>query len=225
MNDQDKYFIGSYVERLCGGSIYVPDDKAGAYEHYVRNIWMQFCIDTGVAVIPSMNGLVYALQKAFDYPLTVQSNGHCTTVATENTTWYFSKIQYGILIAPVPRFSIPRYHSHIRREMNIQKTSESIADVIKEFDGFLPVIELLIEEMHKENEKEKMHHQLMVTTAKGILDTLISEGRITLDRYPEIEQTFTGEFIRFNFWGSEIPNFGCRLKNLEQELIERFGNR
>ena len=223
MDNQDKYFIGSYVERLCGGSIYVPDDKANACEHYIRNIWMQFCIDTGVAVIPSLNGLVDAVQRAFDYPLNIRIDEPFTTVTTKNTTWYFTRIRYGILVAPVPRFVIPRYHSHIRREMNIPKTPETIADIIREFDSFIPVIDYLVEEKHKENEKEKMHRKMMVTTAKAILDSLLDQSRIKLDCYPEIEQTYTGEFVRFYFRGSKIPGFGCRVKNLEKELIERFG--
>jgi hypothetical protein len=65
----------------------------------------------------------------------------------------------------------------------------------------------------------------MVTTAKGILDSLLNEGKIKLDSYPEIKQTYTGEFIRFSFRDSQKDDFGCRLKYLERELLERFGNR
>jgi hypothetical protein len=40
--------------------------------------------------------------------------------------------------------------------MNIPKTPESITDVIKEFDSFIPVIELLVEEKHLESQREKI---------------------------------------------------------------------
>ena len=225
MNSQDKYFIGSYIERLCNQGIYANEENDEITKcYYIHRIWMQFCIDTGVAVIPHMRGLVEALQKAFDYPLAVQHNDTYITLTNKNATLYFTNINNWILIAPVPTFTVPMYHSHIRREMNIPKTPESITDVIKEFDSFIPVIELLVEEKHLESQREKMHRQLMVTTAKGILDSLLNEGKIKLDSYPEIKQTYTGEFIRFSFRDSQKDDFGCRLKYLERELLERFGN-
>jgi hypothetical protein len=81
-------------------------------------------------------------------------------------------------------------YSDLRREMNIQNTLEVIADVIREFDEFLPIIGLLVNEKSIEVEKGRKLQNLVLTTAKGIVDTLISNGQIELQSYPKIYQTF-----------------------------------
>lgn len=222
MDSQDKYFIGSYIEHLYGGKILFYGNERATYEMYVRKIWNQFCIDSGVGCIPNINGLTDALQRAFGYTLGIQYDPAETRVTTKNGTWYITNIKHGLLIAPFPRFKTPQYHSNLRREMNIQKTPEVIADVIREFDEFLPIIGLLVNEKSIEVEKDRKLQNLVLTTAKGLVDTLISNGQIELKSYPKVYQTFKGEFIRVDIDGSNKLSFGCRLKNLEKELLERF---
>ena len=222
MDSQDKYFIGSYIEHLYGGKILFYGNERTTYEMYVRKIWNQFCIDSGVGCIPNINGLTDALQRAFGYTLGIQYDPAETRVTTKNGTWYITNIKHGLLIAPFPRFKTPQYHSDLRREMNIQKTPEVIADVIREFDEFLPIIGLLVNEKSIEVEKDRKLQNLVLTTVKGIIDTLISNGQIELQSYPKVYQTFKGEFIRVDIDGSNKLSFGCRLNNLEKELLERF---
>lgn len=133
----------------------VYGNERATYEMYVRKIWNQFYIDSGVGCIPNINGLTDALQRAFDYTLGIQYARTETIVTTKNGTWYITNIKHGLLIAPFPRFKIPEYHSNLRREMKIQKTPEVIADVIKEFYDFLPIIGLLVNEKSIEVEKNR----------------------------------------------------------------------
>lgn len=70
--------------------------------------------------------------------------------------------------------------------------------------------------------KDRKLQNLVLTTAKGVVDTLINNGKIELQSYPKIYQTFKGKFIRVDIDGSNKQSFGCRLKNLEKELLERF---
>ena len=223
MEENDKYCIGRYVEKIL--NMEFPGESEQKYIYYfgVRMTWAMLCQEYSIKYLPYKEEVISILEKRLGKSSRVEANPSVTKITTPNSEWYFAQMKDGYRIIPVTDHKVPIHHVGEQQWLNIDITPEVIADIMIEFEKFLPVIEYNASQKYLELQNEKMSHTMMITAAKGIFESLRRDNKIKIDCDPEIEHYY-GEFVILSFWGAKTERFSCSLKFLEKELLERFGN-
>ena len=134
-------------------------------------------------------------------------------VTLPNNVCYLHKCQGSYYILPMYK-NVRRFYTRLEPEVAV--------DLILEFDRCAPIILKAIEDKKLEITQKALTLQLMRATILGVIESLKAQGLIKVpDRV--VVNGASPKRISVCFQSHRV--FHCKLENLEQELIERYGNR
>ena len=216
MTDNDKYGIQAKLQEI----IEAPETRymlESRPDLIVSAIWeevyplMPLCDPEDSSIFT----IIELLKKKCDTIKVEESCGLFSVmkVTLPNNVCYLHKCQGSYYILPMYK-NVRRFPTRLEPEV--------AADLILEFDKCAPVILKLIEDKVLERKQKALTSNLIKATTLGVIKTLKDQGVIQVPDEVVVSGT-TPECINMCFQSHKVIR--CKLENLEQELIERFGNR
>ena len=217
MTDLDKYSIRASIEKTLSATNEVPYLFESRPDKIVSTIWEDVYVNMPLCdpEDPTIVTVIEHLKKRCGTIKVEVSCGLFSVIRLilPNNICYLQKCQGGYYILPMYK-NVRRFPTRLEPEM--------AADLILEFDRFAPVILKSIEDKVLERKQKALTSNLIKATTLGVIKTLKDQGVIKVPDEVVVSGT-TPECINICFQSHKVIR--CKLENLEQELIERFGNR